>query len=131
MYVLSTCTLCMQVTYTSGMLNAYLPQTRRISMLQAAAARLTVPLQRIRCMTCRYQPHCHLIALCEYKSLLEIKLMQTLSKCSQQVAEIMTFRLIVSRQVVTSGIAFSGLLANNIGMLAAIYTNTHRDCKTS
>ena len=86
MYVLSTCTLCMQVTYTSRVLNTYLPQTRRISMLQAAAARLTVPLQRIRCMTCRYQQHCHLIALCEYKCLLEIELMQTLSKSSQQVA---------------------------------------------
>ena len=30
--------------------NTYLPQTRRISMLQAAVARLTVPLQRIRCI---------------------------------------------------------------------------------
>ncbi len=46
--------------------STYLPQTRRIFMLQAAAARLTVPLQRIRCMTCRYQHHCHLIAPCEY-----------------------------------------------------------------
>jgi len=85
--------------------STYLPQTRRISMLQAAAARLTVPLQRIRCMTCRYQHHCHLIAPCEY---------------------IQAHR----QQVMTSNIALSGLLTSNIGMLAAIYTNTDRDCKT-
>ena len=58
--------------------STYLPQTRRTSMLQAAAARLTVPLHRIRCMTCRYQHHCHLIALCKYKCSLELELMQTL-----------------------------------------------------
>ena len=74
--------------------NTYLPQTRRISMLQAAAARLTVPLQRIRCMTCRYQHHCHLIAPCEYQRSLELELMQTLSKCTQQAALLMTSRLI-------------------------------------
>ena len=74
--------------------NTCLPQTRRTSMLQAAAARLTVPLQRIRCMTCRYQHHCHLIALCECQRSLELGLMQTLSKCTQQVALLMTSRLI-------------------------------------
>ena len=47
-------------------------------MLQAAAARLTVPLQRIRCMTCRYQHHCQLIAPRKYKCSLEFELMQTL-----------------------------------------------------
>ena len=111
--------------------NTYLPQTRRTSMLQAAAASLTVPLQRIRCMTCRYQHHCHLIALCKYKCSLELELMQTLSKGTQQVALLITSRLIISRQVMASNIVLSGLLTSNIGMLAAIHTNTHRDCKMS
>ena len=109
----------------------YLPQTCRTSMLQAAAARLTVPLQRIRCMTCRYQHHCQLIAPYKYKCSLEFELMQTLSKGTQQVGLLITCRLIIRRQVMTSNIVLSGLLTSNIGMLAAIYTNTHRDCKTS
>ena len=100
-------------------------------MLQAAAARLTVPLQRIRCMTCRYQHHCQLIAPCKYKCSLELELMQTQSKGTQQVALLITCRLIIRRQVMTSNIVLSGLLTSNIGMLAAIHTNTHRDCKTS
>ena len=108
--------------------STYLPQTRRTSMLQAAAARLTVPLQRIRCMTCRYQHHCQLIAPCKYKCSLEFELMQTPSKGTQQVALLMTCRLIIRRQVMTSNIV---LLPSNIGMLAAIHTNTHRDCKSS
>ena len=66
--------------------STHLPQARRTSMLQAAAARLTVPLQRIRCMTCIYQHHCHLIAPFEYKCSLAIELMQTLNKCTQQMA---------------------------------------------
>ena len=111
--------------------STYLPQTRRTSMLQAAAARLTVPLQRIRCMTCRYQHHCHLIARSKYKCTLELELMQTLSKGTQQVALLIISRLIVSRQVMPSNIVLSGLLTSNIGMLAAIHTTTHRDCKTS
>ena len=100
-------------------------------MLQAAAARLTVPLQRIRCMTCRYQNHCQLIAPCKYKCSLEFELMQTLSKGTQQVALLITCRLIIRRQVMTSNIVLSGLLTSNIGMLAAIHTNTYRDCQTS
>jgi len=104
--------------------STYLPQTRRTSMLQAAAARLTVPLQRIRCMTCRYQHQCQLIVPCKYKCSLEFELMQTL-------ALLLTCRLIIRRQVMTSNIVLSGLLTSNIGMLAAIHTNTHRDCKTS
>ena len=126
--MLSTCPLCMQMTKKQS---TYLPQTRRTSMLQAAAARLTVPLQRIRCMTCRYQHHCQLIAPCKYKCSLQFELMQTLSKGTQQVALLITSRLIVSRQVMTSNIVLSGLLTSNIGMLAAIHANTHRDCKTS
>ena len=100
-------------------------------MLQAAAARLTVPLQRIKCMTCRYQHHCQLIAPCKYKCSLEFELMQTVSKGIQQVALLITCRLIIRRQVMTANIVLSGLLTSNIGMLAAIHTNTHKDCKTS
>ena len=111
--------------------STYLPQTRRTSMLQAAAARLTVPLQRIRCMTCRYQHHCQLMAPCKYKCSLELKLMHTLSKGTQQVALLITCRLIIRRQVITSNIVLSGLLTSDIEMLAAIHTNTHRDCETS
>ena len=111
--------------------STYLPQTCGTSMLQATTARLTVPLQRIRCVTCRYQHHCHLIAPCKYKCSLELELMQTLSKGTQQVALLITFGLIVSRQVMASNIVLSGLLTNNIGMLAAIHTSTKRDCKTS
>ena len=121
------CQDCMHNTKKS----TYPPQTRRTSMLQAAAARLTVPLQRIRCMTCRYQHHCQLIVPCKYKCSLEFELMQTLSKGTQQVALLITCRLIIRRQVMTSNIVLSGLLISNIGMLAAIHTNTHRDCKTS
>ena len=57
--------------------------------------------------------------------------MHTLSKGTQQVALLITPWLIVSRQVMTSNIVLSGLLTSNIGMLAAIHANTHRDCKTS
>jgi len=108
--------------------STYLPQTGRTSMLQAAAARLTVPLQRIRCMTCRYQHHCHLIAPCEYKCSLEIDANSQRMYSAGGITR--TSRLIISRQVMTSNIALSVLLTSNIGMLAAIYTNTHRDCKT-
>ena len=103
--------------------STYLPQTRRTSMLQAAAASLTVPLQRIRCMTCRYQHHGHLIAPCKYKCSPQLELMLTLCKGTQQVALLITSRLIVSRQVMTSKIVSSGLLTSNIGMLAAIHNN--------
>ena len=95
-------------------------------MLQAAAARLTVPLQRIKCMTCRYQHHCQLLRA---STSVNFELMQTLSKGTQQVALLITCRLIICRQVMTSNIMLSGLLTSNIGMLAAIHTNTRRDCK--
>ena len=72
-----------------------------------------------------------MIAPCKYKCSLELELMHTMSKGTQQVALLTTSRLIVSRQVMTSNIVLSGLLTSNIGMLAAIHTNTHRDCKTS
>ncbi len=100
MYVLSTCPLCMQVTNKSRVHTC-----PKLAEYPCCKLRLTVPLQRIRCMTCRYQHHCHLIAPCEY---------------------IQAHR----QQVMTSNIALSGLLTSNIGMLAAIYTNTDRDCKT-
>ena len=96
-------------------------------MLQAAAARLTVPLQRIRCMTCRYQHHCQLIAPCKYKCSLEFELVQTLSKGTQQVALLITCRLIICRQIMASNITLCGLLTSDIGMLAAyLYLHPQR-----
>ena len=82
-------------------------------------------------MTCRYQHHCQLIAPCKYKCSLDFELEQPLSKSTQQAALLITCRLIICRLVMTSNIVLSGLLTNNSGMLAAIHTNTHRDCKTS
>jgi len=38
----------------------YLPQTRKTSMLQAAAARATVPLHRIRWVTCSHPNNIHI-----------------------------------------------------------------------
>lgn len=41
----------------------YLPQIRMTSMLQAAAARVTVPLQRIRWVTCRHANNIYVTGL--------------------------------------------------------------------
>ena len=100
-------------------------------MLQAAAARLTVPLQRIRCMTCRYQHHCQLIAPCKYKCSLEFVVNANSEQrypAGSTTHNMQAHHPQAAHDTKHRVVWFVKQLHWNA---SCYHTNTHRDCKTS